>query len=108
MTNCPLVAKASNGSRRAVQLWAASRRKGSTIPIHTPPSCQPKPFEPYCSFTTATQHIQWTIGMFPQHLFTPHSRRNVWMKQASGHEVKGKENWVYLLIKALYGTKQAA
>ena len=30
------------------------------------------------------------------------------MKQASGHEIKGKETWVYLLIKALYGTKQAA
>ena len=30
------------------------------------------------------------------------------MKQASGHEEKGKETHVYLLIKALYGTKQAA
>src|SRR6185312_13221136 len=28
--------------------------------------------------------------------------------QATGHEVKGKENWVCLLVKALYGTKQAA
>jgi hypothetical protein len=32
----------------------------------------------------------------------------VWMKQATGHEVKGKETWVCLLVKALYGTKQAA
>lgn len=32
----------------------------------------------------------------------------VYMKQASGHEVPGKETWVYLLVKALYGTKQAA
>lgn len=32
----------------------------------------------------------------------------VWMKQATGHEVHGKENHVYLLIKALYGTRQAA
>ena len=30
------------------------------------------------------------------------------MKQATGHEVKGKESWVCLLLKALYGTKQAA
>ena len=30
------------------------------------------------------------------------------MKQASGHEVEGKESWVNLLVKALYGTKQAA
>ena len=30
------------------------------------------------------------------------------MKQASGHEVKSKEYWVCLLVKALYGTKQAA
>ena len=35
-------------------------------------------------------------------------KEQVWMRQASGHEVKGKESWVYLLIKALYGTKQAA
>ena len=35
-------------------------------------------------------------------------KEQVWMKQASGHEVKGKESWVYLLVKALYGTKQAA
>ena len=27
---------------------------------------------------------------------------------SSGHEVKDKESWVYLLVKALYGTKQAA
>ena len=32
----------------------------------------------------------------------------VYMKQASGHEVKGKESYVYLLVRALYGTKQAA
>jgi len=32
----------------------------------------------------------------------------VYMRQASGHEVKGKETWVYQLVKALYGTKQAA
>ena len=32
----------------------------------------------------------------------------VYMRQASGHEVPGKEQWVYLLVKALYGTKQAA
>jgi len=32
----------------------------------------------------------------------------VYMRQASGHEVRGKETWVYLLVKALYGTKQAA
>ena len=30
------------------------------------------------------------------------------MKQATGHEVKGKESWVCLLVMALYGTKQAA
>ena len=32
----------------------------------------------------------------------------VYMRQASGHECKGKEDHVYLLVKALYGTKQAA
>jgi len=32
----------------------------------------------------------------------------VYMKQAAGHEMKGKEDHVYLLVKALYGTKQAA
>ena len=37
-----------------------------------------------------------------------HLKERVYMKQASGHEVKGKENYVYLLKKALYGTKQAA
>jgi hypothetical protein len=35
-------------------------------------------------------------------------KEQVYMKQASGHEVKGKESWVCLLKKALYGTKQAA
>ena len=35
-------------------------------------------------------------------------KEQVWMKQASGHEEKGKETWVCLLLKALYGTKQAA
>ena len=35
-------------------------------------------------------------------------KEQVWMRQASGHEVKGKESWVCLLLKALYGTKQAA
>jgi hypothetical protein len=35
-------------------------------------------------------------------------KEKVWMKQATGHEVKVKETWVCLLIKALYGTKQAA
>ena len=35
-------------------------------------------------------------------------QERVYMKQASGHEVRGKETWVYQLIKALYGTKQAA
>ena len=35
-------------------------------------------------------------------------KERVYMKQATGHEVKGKESWVYLLKKALYGTKQAA
>ena len=35
-------------------------------------------------------------------------QERVYMRQASGHEVKGKEMWVYQLIKALYGTKQAA
>ena len=35
-------------------------------------------------------------------------KERVYMKQASGHEVKGRETWVYLLVKALYGTKQAA
>ena len=35
-------------------------------------------------------------------------KERVWMKQATGHEVKGKESWVCLLVKALYGTKQAA
>ena len=35
-------------------------------------------------------------------------KEQVWMKQATGHEVEGKESWVYLLVKALYGTKQAA
>ena len=38
------------------------------------------------------------------HLSTPHSKK----KFISGHEVEGKESWVYLLVKALYGTKQAA
>ena len=35
-------------------------------------------------------------------------KERVFMKQASGHEVQGKEDWVYHLVKALYGTKQAA
>ena len=35
-------------------------------------------------------------------------KEQVWMKQATGHEVKGKEHYVCLLLKALYGTKQAA
>ncbi len=35
-------------------------------------------------------------------------KEKVWMKQATGHEVPGKESWVCLLLKALYGTKQAA
>src|SRR6185437_9907869 len=35
-------------------------------------------------------------------------QEQVWMRQASGHEVPGKEHHVYLLVKALYGTKQAA
>jgi hypothetical protein len=35
-------------------------------------------------------------------------KERVFVKQATGHEVKGKENWVCLLQKALYGTKQAA
>ena len=35
-------------------------------------------------------------------------KEQVWMKQASGHEEKGRESWVCLLLKALYGTKQAA
>lgn len=35
-------------------------------------------------------------------------QEKVYMRQASGHIVKGKETWVYLLVKALYGTKQAA
>ena len=35
-------------------------------------------------------------------------KEKVFMKQATGHEEKGKEEWVYLLVKALYGTKQAA
>ena len=35
-------------------------------------------------------------------------KEQVWMRQASGHEVKGKEGYVCLLLKALYGTKQAA
>jgi len=35
-------------------------------------------------------------------------KEEVWMKQATGHEEKGKEDWVCLLIKALYGTRQAA
>jgi hypothetical protein len=35
-------------------------------------------------------------------------KERVYVKQATGHEVKGKENWVCLLLKALYGTKQAA
>ena len=51
--------------------------------------------------------MSWNIGMFPPLLFTSLKER-VWMKQATGHEVKGKENWVCLLVKALYGTKQAA
>ena len=37
-----------------------------------------------------------------------HLKEKVYMKQASGHEVKDKEDYVYLLQKALYGTKQAA
>ena len=35
-------------------------------------------------------------------------KERVYMKQATGHEVMGKEIWVCLLLKALYGTKQAA
>jgi hypothetical protein len=35
-------------------------------------------------------------------------KEQVFMKQATGHEVKGKEGHVCLLLKALYGTKQAA
>src|SRR5690348_3711007 len=35
-------------------------------------------------------------------------KEKVYMKQASGHEEKGKESWVCRLIHALYGTKQAA
>ena len=35
-------------------------------------------------------------------------KEQVYMKQATGHEVKGKESWVCLLVMALYGTKQAA
>ena len=35
-------------------------------------------------------------------------KEKVYMKQPSGHEEKGKENFVCLLLKALYGTKQAA
>ena len=35
-------------------------------------------------------------------------KEQVWMRQASGHEEKGKEGHVCLLLKALYGTKQAA
>ena len=35
-------------------------------------------------------------------------KEKVYMKQATGHEVTGKESWVYLLVRALYGTKQAA
>ena len=31
-------------------------------------------------------------------------KEQVWMRQASGHEVKGKKSWVCLLLKALYGT----
>ena len=31
--------------------------------------------------------------------------KRVYMKQATGHEVPGKESWVCLLLKALYGTK---
>ena len=44
--------------------------------------------------------------MSRQLLFMPKER--VYVKQASGHEVKDKEDYVYLLQKALYGTKQAA
>ena len=29
------------------------------------------------------------------------------MKQATGHEIPGKESWVYLLVRALYGTTHA-
>ena len=35
-------------------------------------------------------------------------KEQVYMKQASGHEERGKEDWVYLLLKALYGCKQSA
>ena len=35
-------------------------------------------------------------------------KERVYMKQATGHEVKGKESWVCLLVMALYGTKQAS
>ena len=35
-------------------------------------------------------------------------QEKVFMRQASGHEAKSKESWVYQLVKALYGTKQAA
>ena len=35
-------------------------------------------------------------------------KEKVYMRQATGHEVKGKEDWVCQLVKALYGTKQAA
>ena len=35
-------------------------------------------------------------------------KERVYMKQATGHEIIGKESYVYLLVRALYGTKQAA
>ena len=35
-------------------------------------------------------------------------KERVYMKQPSGHEEKGKEKYVCLLVKALYGTEQAA
>ena len=35
-------------------------------------------------------------------------KEKVFLRQASGHEIKGKESWVYLLLKALYGCKQSA
>ena len=49
--------------------------------------------------------IHWDVSTAFIHA---HLKEQVWMKQATGHEEKGKESWVCLLVKALYGTKQAA
>ena len=46
----------------------------------------------------ATSRIKCYIGMCPPPLSTP-LQEKVFMRQASGHEAKSKESWVYQLVK---------